>query len=60
MFFFYIFVLPETPSRDADSHDDVDDDLSEENKKEDEKVEGAVTPENRKQMFQKLFLIWPT
>lgn len=42
-------MVPETPPRDTNSHDDVDDDLGKENEEEGEEVEGAVTPrEERK------------
>lgn len=39
-----LLVIPETPSRDTNSHDDVDDHLCKENEEEDEEIEGAVTP----------------
>lgn len=42
-------LLPEAPSRDADGHDDVGDHLGEENKEEDEEVEGAVTPRRERE-----------
>lgn len=37
-------VIPEAPSRNANSHDDVDDHLGKKNEEEGEEVEGAVTP----------------
>lgn len=40
--------IPEAPSRDADGHDDVGGHLREEDKEEDEEIEGAVTPEGEK------------
>lgn len=36
--------LPNSPTRDADTLDDADADLGHEDKKENHKVEGAVTP----------------
>lgn len=39
-----LLVIPETPARDANRHDDIDDHLGKENEEEDEEVEGAVTP----------------
>lgn len=41
---FCLLVIPETPSRDTNGHDDVDGHLGKENEEEDEEVEGAVTP----------------
>lgn len=41
-------LIPEAPSRDADGHDDVGGHLREENKEEDEEIEGAVTPSREK------------
>lgn len=42
-------LIPEAPSRDADGHDDVGDHLGEENKEEDEEIEGAVTPSRERE-----------
>jgi hypothetical protein len=40
--------IPETPTRNANGHDDVEDHLDEKNEEEGEEVEGAVTPERKK------------
>lgn len=46
-----LLVIPETPSRDTNSHDDIDDHLGKENEEEDKEIEGAVTPrEKRKEL----------
>lgn len=42
-------VIPETPSRDTNSHDDVDDHLGKENEEEGEEIEGAVTPREERE-----------
>ncbi len=48
-----VCLLPETPSGDTDSHDDVGDHLGKENEEEDKEVEGAVTPrEERKTLLR--------
>lgn len=41
-------VIPETPSRDTNSHDDIDDHLGKENEEEDKEIEGAVTPREKR------------
>lgn len=46
---FCLLVIPETPSRDPNGHDDVEAHLGKENEEEDEEVEGAVTPIDEKQ-----------
>lgn len=43
-----LLVVPETPSRDANGHDDEEDHLGKENEEERKEVEGAVTPRERK------------
>lgn len=45
--------IPETPSGDTNSHNHIDDHLGEENKEEDEEIEGAVTPREKKTNFDK-------
>lgn len=45
--------IPETPSGDTNGHNHIDDHLGEENKEEDEEIEGAVTPREKKNNFYK-------
>lgn len=53
-----LLVVPEPPSRDTNSHDDVDDHLGEENEEEEKKIEGAVTPRRKKTIIVKVRKLW--
>lgn len=53
-----LWVVPEPPSGDADSHDDADDHLGEENEEEDKKVEGTVTPRRKKTTIGRVGKHW--
>lgn len=55
---FCLWVIPETPSRDTNGHDNVDGHLGKENEEEDEEVEGAVTPKEVRQKIMKQQLIY--
>lgn len=43
-----LLVIPETPPRDTNSHDDGDNHLGKENEEEDKEIEGAVTPREKR------------
>jgi hypothetical protein len=49
--------IPETPSRNANGHDNIDNHLDEENEEEGKEVEGTVTPERKNGFIGSLNLI---